>query len=622
MARLLEIPIKADLIKKSTNTYSINADSTGVYFKIDILKNGEKFDLTDKTVRAYMLKKDKKVIYIDCTLENKNDELECFLDVTTQMLNAEYLTVQFLITDTEGSTVVSNPVYIAIGDTVIDTEAIESSSEFSALQSMINSIASGNYQKDVTDAVSTYISKNGLTTNAKDIKINSAENVSETLQKHIYEDIFTLKNAQKNYGVSSVGKLQPREGTNTTDLILLQKNRTYYFPGMIPILSLYKEDGTYDSKLSVQTDYVYTPTENMKIRISYLTDTTNENYRDPSEFKILTQKDEVTDDTIFLDWDSTYKNIGIYMKTKEDWLEYTFKNASRNSTEKASAITKGETLASCYNMWRQRGVYRAIKCIDNSFINPYPSDPLIHSVAEWEMAIKEVIGGTEQPDFVGGMVHGDEVTTSIVFMVDGKIYTDVTKLAGLSCKEFKIFRNSDVYRCGTLELNDKLNITAGTKIATHYTDYTYKNGELIINQNLKWLVDTTCNYSTMAMLGVRRASENKAMQISNKGLREGEGVVYDCSVADFNNALSVSLDGCKKAYLWNDGTVTNNSGWDCSFMAEVLEETQLEGKNFKVSNHDSYNKMYFGYCKEGQVVKKGDVWHSKAKYKIDFNGEY
>ena len=24
----------------------------------------------------------------------------------------------------------------------------------------------------------------------------------------------------------------------------------------------------------------------------------------------------------------------------------------------------------------------------------------------------------------------------------------------------------------------------------------------------------------------------------------------------------------------------------------------------------------------GGVVKKGDVWHSKAKYKIDFNGEY
>ena len=166
MARLLEIPIKADLIKKSTNTYSINADSTGVYFKIDILKNGEKFDLTDKTVRAYMLKKDKKVIYIDCTLENKNDELECFLDVTTQMLNAEYLTVQFLITDTEGSTVVSNPVYIAIGDTVIDTEAIESSNEFSALQEAllkVNNLSSNasplmaNTVADMTDSTRCYV---------------------------------------------------------------------------------------------------------------------------------------------------------------------------------------------------------------------------------------------------------------------------------------------------------------------------------------------------------------------------------------------------------------------------------------------------------------------------------
>ena len=166
MARLLEIPIKADLIKKSTNTYSINADSTGVYFKIDILKNGEKFDLTDKTVRAYMLKKDKKVIYIDCTLENKNDEIECFLDVTTQMLNAEYLTVQFLITDTEGSTVVSNPVYIAIGDTVIDTEAIESSNEFSALQEAllkVNNLSSNasplmaNTVADMTDSTRCYV---------------------------------------------------------------------------------------------------------------------------------------------------------------------------------------------------------------------------------------------------------------------------------------------------------------------------------------------------------------------------------------------------------------------------------------------------------------------------------
>ena len=124
------------------------------------------------------------------------------------------------------------------------------------------------------------------------------------------------------------------------------------------------------------------------------------------------------------------------------------------------------------------------------------------------------------------------------------------------------------------------------------------------------------------MLGVRRTSETNSIQISNKGLREGEGIVYDCSVAGFSNALSNSLNGCKKGYLWNDGTVSNNSGWDCSFSAEVLEETQLEGKNFKVSNNDSYNKMYFGYCKEGQAVKNGDVWHCKAKYKIDFNGEY
>ena len=92
--------------------------------------------------------------------------------------------------------------------------------------------------------------------------------------------------------------------------------------------------------------------------------------------------------TIYLKWDSTYKNVYIYMKATEGWLRYIFKHLTRNSTDKASAITKGETLASCYDVWRERGVYLASKNVDNTFNDLYPNDPLIHSAAEWETAIK------------------------------------------------------------------------------------------------------------------------------------------------------------------------------------------------------------------------------------------
>ena len=48
----------------------------------------------------------------------------------------------------------------------------------------------------------------------------------------------------------------------------------------------------------------------------------------------------------------------------------------------------------------------------------------------------------------------------------------------------------------------------------------------------------------------------------------------------------------------------------------------LPSPSSDTSNNVSNNVKTSTSITEGQTVKNGDVWHSKAKYKIDFNGEY
>lgn len=142
----------------------------------------------------------------------------------------------------------------------------------------------------------------------------------------------------------------------------------------------------------------------------------------------------------------------------------------------------------------------------------------------------------------------------------------------------------------------------------------FKNNEIIIDQKVNWLVDTTCGISYLTMLGAKRLENG--VQITSSAMKDGEYRIYDVSQDNYENDASTPLKGCKKAYLWNN----SNTGFKTSMSVEVLESNNFTNANFKFDNRRDYNKFYFDHCGNNFEVKNGDVWHNKAKYKIDFIG--
>lgn len=652
-----------DIDRKIYETIEFKQKDTIRCLNVFLKSNGVAYDLTGLAVRLFVRKPDGTIVYKQATLTNATLG-QCRIDITTQMLavpgtvKSEIGIFELADDGTVKNVLSTIPFVIKVIESVRDDSAIVSTNDYSdILDNIVTTFLNDKISGGVITGLGLAdgdITENLIANNA--ISEDKIKDESITIDKTNFikaTDVFDKNKVETGYSLNSAGNTITNSNGITSGYIETKANNIYTIPGQLSSICFYDSSKTFIKRLTKQTDYVYTADSDGYIRFTWdktiITDINNihvyikDSYEFTGKLNNINAdgisgelsldnipsgvKDNLVDkdkDTIYLKWDSTYKNVYIYMKATEGWLRYIFKHLTRNSTAKASAISGGETLASCYDVWRERGVYLASKNVDNTFNDLYPNDPLIHSAAEWETAIKTYDSANSKyhDDFIGGSVHGDEVTENVIFVVDGKFYDDVTKLDGLTCKEFRIYRSGSLYECGTLELDDNLAVTSGNKLANHTVDYLYKDNSLTINQNVNWLVTTKCDYSCLAMLGVRRKSENLGIQISNKGIRENEAIISDCSVADFTDQIATSIENCNKAMLWNDGTVTDNPGWNCTFSAEVLEKTDLSGQNFKVSNHDSYNKMYFGYCSLDQEVNKGDVWHCKAKYKIDYKGAY
>ena len=456
--------------------------------------------------------------------------------------------------------------------------------------------------------------------NSQGIDNNSVKPQMTTFVR--YDDVFILDGAEIG-GLNSVGTVNTTQtGMKTSGLIPVKTANSYFIPGFIKYLCYYNVNGTslastYPRQSDLRNDTIVIPEDVEFIKITWITNNENADYRDEQSVQVLNMNEleiipkikdksfnktaiieEVVDrndfdDNVYLEFLSEYKVLMIYMKTaKNYYLGYNFRymKADYNTSNTSSN----------YDVWRLRDVKIYTKNSDDVFTKVNDTS-LIHSASEWECAIKEV-GAS---DFVGGSTHGDELLDDIVFMLDGVAYTNVAQISGQKCKELRIIRTSRLYRADT---------NSETKIATHYVDYLFKNNEIVIAQKVNWLVDTTCGISYLTMLGAKRT--DSGVQITSSALKDGEGIIYDVSQDNYSNGAFDILKGCKKAYLWNN----SNNGFKTSMSVEVLDSNNFANANFKFDNRPDYNKFYFDHCGNNFEVKNGDVWHNKAKYKIDFIG--
>lgn len=427
--------------------------------------------------------------------------------------------------------------------------------------------------------------------------------------------------------INSVGTINSAITTaNTSDFMAVEEGVTIEIPGNITYLAYYNTNKvslvSSLGRLSNLKDYkgvIPTNTDKVKyIRITWSNERSNVNYRVPTDINIFkTDKLILTtpfkensinlsaidgldsiggnENNIYFGYDTYFKTLTIYMKTiaENTYLGYRLR--------RMTATYDASNSSSNYDIWRLRGVGVYTKNNDNIFTDIL-TDGLIHEASEWECAIKE----TGLSDFSGGSTHGDEFIDSITFMLDGVVYTDPSQFSNKTCKELRIIRKSKLYRANT---------NSETYIADHYVDYLFKNNEIIIDNRVNWKVDTNCGISYLCMLGAKRL--NGTTQITNKGIKQGDGSVLDVSTEGHSN--NTTTKRCTKAYLYNDGT---NGGVNVNMSVEILDNNFFPNFNFKFDNRAEYNKFYFDQCGTNFDVKTGDIWFNKAKYKIDYFGRY
>lgn len=249
-----------------------------------------------------------------------------------------------------------------------------------------------------------------------------------------------------------------------------------------------------------------------------------------------------------------------------------------------------------YDLWRLYELYSTTS-INGDFKDDFPHD--IVNAGEWECALK--IDGT--PDFHGGL-HGYEHQKSVLVKADSK-EIELAKIHTLCAEKFEFVQKSEIYLQGT---KDKV-------IAKHEQHYIFKNGRLMLHQKILWEQELTILYSYMAMLPIKRTSDNTSDGdiVTDRVMINNSSKVYDVGKIGHQTGISSSGDhvrDVKYAKIWGEQSgICAELSIKCEF---------LPTNNFLVQNTPTYNKFYFSYAGDGigHKVKKSDLWVIDAEYEI------
>ncbi len=215
---------------------------------------------------------------------------------------------------------------------------------------------------------------------------------------------------------------------------------------------------------------------------------------------------------------------------------------------------------------------------------------------EWECALHL----RNAPDFSGGRAHGDEVMSSIVFLVDGEL-VDITELTDTTP-----FDSLVIAQVSTLyDPNDNV-----TEIAQHGSEHVFSIDGLTINQTVTWSVAEELGACYMAMLPAAKAVTNRVFTDKD----------YVTTVADGTRQTKM---GAKSATLYS-----TNSGVMMRFAIDQYPEVSggsASSKKFflltdnTADQSGSYNKCYFVITTDtsGAVTSSvGEEWKETTLYEL------
>ena len=207
---------------------------------------------------------------------------------------------------------------------------------------------------------------------------------------------------------------------------------------------------------------------------------------------------------------------------------------------------------------------------------------------EWECALK-LLG---RDDFIGGNAHGDQKINKCEWFVDGANvditgYTTATEVDEFRCVEY-----STLY-----DPND-----SETIVGYLGSEHLFNEDGLKVSQSVKW---TRANDLFTCYLVMFPVSKTVTDSIYTD-------IDYEPKNITFGN-FSKKIKGI---------TLFKDNG---NFIFDVVVDKYVDdmtGQYFQITDNSGlpYNKCYWQICNSGSVVN-GDVWQSKAKYKIVANVE-
>lgn len=275
-------------------------------------------------------------------------------------------------------------------------------------------------------------------------------------------------------------------------------------------------------------------------------------------------------------------NLDIFIKgSKEDsdrYIGYNIRHLIKDLDQNSPS--------SNYDVWRLNGTGEYSR-------NRYDKFKLEQSIVrngEWEMAIREKGAN----DFVGGSIHGDEITTSVAFFLNGE-EVDTDSRINEEADEFKIVTTSDLYRDNTTTQDLEL-------IGEHEKVYTFNPDGLTLEQKVTFQEEMQTDRSYLTMLPILRT--------------DGENQITDTAYVN-DSEQDVSREGFEIEIV--EATKATISGKDSGITAtvEILDKSKDFPTTFYVTNTSNYNKFYFSYQNEDYNVNAGEVWEQTSHYDID-----
>ena len=260
------------------------------------------------------------------------------------------------------------------------------------------------------------------------------------------------------------------------------------------------------------------------------------------------------------------ERVHVYVPTGTGFVEYEF--------------VHNESVAVNSDIWRVNYAYAC----DNQFNRRFN----LTTGGEWEIAVHL----HDRDDFSGGITHGDQVMTDVVFFVDGAVvditdYTTITAVSNFTAAEAS-------------ELFDPADST--TVIATHGSEHIFTKNGLKIRQSLLWLDSQQLDSCYMAM-------HLPAKAITDHMYTDNRIVPFEIET------YGLQFSDAKYAVVYGE-----DSGVRTEFSIGEYPHGVGHGDYLLMTDNggNAYNKCYYVITTTANI-EANTLWKSETYYKFDVN---